>query len=239
VSFIHALRYSICAIANAVQTVIAIIIVLAVGCVAPENYGYLWLAGAIAAGVMLLIATGYFIVRKQKNVDWVSAKIGKLARFFEKRAKAKGKTTRFQAESVQRYFADLRNDYLALCRNRRILWKPVIWGALFSFLELATYWVVGIAMGHPEILPQIMIAEGIASVVGTVLVTPGGLGGYEGAMVVVLAATGVDLSVATIVVVVTRIAVLSGTILSGLGFYQQALMSRNDKFSVQEEAAKK
>ena len=114
----------------------------------------------------------------------------------------------------------------------------MIWGALFSFLELATYWVVGIAMGHPEILPQIMIAEGIASVVGTVLVTPGGLGGYEGAMVVVLAATGVDLSVATIVVIVTRIAVLTGTILSGLGFYQQALMSRHDKFSVEEEASK-
>ena len=239
VSFIHALRYSICAVANAVQTIIAIVIVLAVGCVAPENYGYLWLAGVIAAGVMLLIATGYLIVCKQKNVDWVSVKIEKLAKFFEERAKAKGKTTRFRAESVQRFFADLRNDYLALRRNRKILWKPVVWGALFSFLELATYWVVGIAMGHPEILPQIMIAEGIASVVGTVLVTPGGLGGYEGAMIAVLAATGVDLSVATIVVVVTRIVVLTGTILSGLGFYQQALMSRSDKFSVEEKALKK
>ena len=79
-----------------------------------------------------------------------------------------------------------------------------------------------------------MIAEGIASVVGTVLITPGGMGGYEGAFIVVLAATGVDLSVATIVVVVTRIIVMAGTILSGMGFYQQALMSREDKFKVEE-----
>ena len=236
VSFIHALRYSICAVANAVQTVIAIVIVLAAGCVAPENYGYLWLAGIIAAGVMLLIFTGYMIVRKQKNVDWVSGKLSKLANYFDQRAKKRGKKSRFRAESVQKFFVDLRNDYLALRRNRRILWKPVVWGALFSFLELATYWVVGIAMGHPEILPQIMIAEGIASVVGTVLVTPGGLGGYEGAMVAVLGATGVSLSAATIVVIVTRIVVLTATILSGLGFYQQALMSRSDKFSVPEGA---
>ena len=230
VSFIHALRYAICAIMNAIQTVIAIIIVLFAKCVAPENYWYLWLAGGIALGVQALILTGYLIVRKQKNIDWVMGKIKKIAGFWTK----KFKKSRFNPESAEKFFADLRQDYLALQRNKKMLWKPAIWGLIFSFLELATYWVVGIAMGHPEILPQIMIAEGIASVVGTVLITPGGMGGYEGAFIVVLAATGVDLSVATIVVVVTRIIVMAGTILSGMGFYQQALMSREDKFKVEE-----
>ena len=117
-------------------------------------------------------------------------------------------------------------------RDKNILKKPIIWGFVFSFLELATYWVVGCALGHPEILPQIMIAEGVASVVGTVMVTPGGLGGYEGAFVAVLVATGVDLSIATIVVIVTRIVVLTLTIMSGLGFYQQALMSSDSRFDV-------
>ena len=229
VSFIHALRYAICAIMNAIQTVIAIIIVLIAGCVAPENYWYLWLAGLIALGVQALIFTGYLIVRKQKNIDWVMRKIKKLAAFWTK----KFKKSQFNPDSAEKFFTDLRQDYLALRRNKKMLWKPALWGLIFSFLELATYWVVGIAMGHPEILPQIMIAEGIASVVGTVLITPGGMGGYEGAFIVVLAATGVDLSIATIVVVVTRIVVMAGTILSGLGFYQQALMSREDKFRVE------
>ena len=113
-----------------------------------------------------------------------------------------------------------------------MLWRPVVWGAFYSFLELATYWVVASALGHPEVLPQIMIAEGVASVVGTVMVTPGGMGGYEAAMVTVMVATGVDLSTATITVVVTRVFVLVGTILSGYGFYQHSLMSRKDKFKV-------
>jgi uncharacterized membrane protein YbhN (UPF0104 family) len=95
--------------------------------------------------------------------------------------------------------------------------------------------VIACALGHPEILPQIMIAEGIASVVGTVMVTPGGMGGYEGAFVAALMATGVDLQTATITVVVTRIFVLVGTIVSGWGFYQHALMSREDKFQAPTE----
>ena len=64
------------------------------------------------------------------------------------------------------------------------------------------------------------------------MVTPGGLGGYEGAMVLIMVATGVNPSVAVITVIVTRICVLLGTILSGWGFYQHALMSRKDKFKV-------
>lgn len=40
VSFIHALRYAICAIMNTIQTFIAIAIVLIVGCVPKENYWY-------------------------------------------------------------------------------------------------------------------------------------------------------------------------------------------------------
>ena len=138
-------------------------------------------------------------------------------------------------ENVAKFFGDLREDYLNLKKNRRILGKPMIWGLFYSFLELATYWVIACALGHPEILPQIMIAEGIASVVGTVMVTPGGMGGYEGAFIAAMVATGVDIHTATITVIVTRVFVLIGTIVSGYGFYQHALMSREDKFEVPKD----
>ncbi|MBR1939676.1 flippase-like domain-containing protein [Candidatus Saccharibacteria bacterium] len=230
ISFIHALRYGICAIANTVQTFIAIVIVMIAGCVQPNNYWALRLAAAIAVGIWVLLLVCWLIVRKQKNVDWLSTNATKFVnRVIRKLTRGKRRKV-LNEDSVVRFFGDLRNDYLWIRRNRKILGGPIIWGAIFSFLELATYWVVGIAMGHPEILPQIMIAEGIASVVGTVVPTPGGLGGYEGAMVAVMAATGVDLSVSIIVVAVTRVCVLLGTILSGWGFYQAALMKREDKF---------
>ena len=144
-------------------------------------------------------------------------------------------------ESVSKFFTDLRSDYVMLRKNGKALWRPALWGGIYSFLELAVYWVVGCSFGHPEILPQIMIAEGVASVVGLVMVTPGGIGGYEAAMIAVMAATGVDLSIATAIVVVTRVCIFAGTIISGWGFYQGALMGRKDKFDVkitEEEISK-
>ena len=230
ISFIHILRYGICAVGNALQTIIAIIIVLATHQVIQGGFWALWLAAFVAFGIIGLIIVAWLIVRKQKNIDWLSATATKFINKVVRRI-SRGKKRKFlKEENVTKFFADLREDYLNLKKNRRILWKPMIWGLFYSFLELATYWVVGCALGHPEILPQIMIAEGIASVVGTVMVTPGGMGGYEGAFVAALVATGVGFQVATITVVVTRIFVLVGTVVSGWGFYQQALMSREDKF---------
>ena len=189
----------------------------------------------MAGGIIGLIIVCWLIVRKQKNIDWLSATATKFINKVVRRLSRGKKRKILSEENVVKFFGDLREDYLNLKKNRRILWKPMAWGLFYSFLELATYWVIACALGHPEILPQIMIAEGIASVVGTVMVTPGGMGGYEGAFVAALMATGVDLQTATITVVVTRIFVLVGTIVSGWGFYQHALMSREDKFQAPTE----
>ena len=239
VSFIHVLRYAISALANTIQTWIAIVIVIIAGCVRPDGDWALWLAGGVALGIELVILIAWLIIRRQKTVDWFAATASRVINKVISWVTRGHKRVFLREEVVNNFFSDLRGDYLAIKRNRKILWRPVLWGAVYAFLELATYWVVACAMGHPEILPQIMIAEGIASVVGTIIVTPGGVGGYEGAMVAVMVATGVDLSVATIVVVVTRIMVLLGTIVSGWGFYQHALMSRDDRFVVPGEDPKR
>ena len=223
------------------QTVIAIGIIICTGQLVAGGTWALLLAAGIAFGVIGLIVVAWLIVRKQKNVDWLSTTA---TNFINKvmRKITRGKKRKYlKEEDVTRFFGDLRADYLQLKSNRRILWKPFLWGFIYSFLELATYWVVGCAMGHPEILPQIMIAEGVGSVVGTVLVTPGGVGGYEAAFIAVLAATGVPLHVATITVIVTRVCVLLGTIVCGFVPYQMALLSRPDKFDakkVEQEIAK-
>ncbi len=230
ISFIHILRYAICALANTAQTFIAIAIVLFAGCVLPGKHWTLGLAALIALGIQLLILTVCLIVRKQKRIDWLSDKATKFVNGIMRKISRGKKRKILKENTVSKFFGDLRGDYLHMKQNKRILWKPAIWGAFYSFLELATYWVVACSLGHPEVLPQIMIAEGVASVVGTVMVTPGGLGGYEGAMVLIMVATGVAPSVAMITVIVTRICVLLGTVISGWGFYQHALMSREDKF---------
>ena len=240
-SFAHALRYAICAIGNTVQTFIAICIVLVMKSYNPDQTWALWLAAILALGTQLLIFVGWRIVRRQKNVDWLSDKASRGINKVVRKVTRGKKHQILKEESVSKFFTDLRSDYVMLRKNGKALWRPAFWGGIYSFLELAVYWVVGCSFGHPEILPQIMIAEGVASVVGLVMVTPGGIGGYEAAMIAVMAATGVDLSIATAIVVVTRVCIFAGTIISGWGFYQGALMGRKDKFDVkvtEEEMSK-
>lgn len=236
VSFIHVLRYAISALANSLQTWVALAIVLIMGSTIPGGEWALWVGAAVAGGIMTVILVAFLIVRSQKTVDkfadWASKTVNHFVRWITRGKKR----VVLHEDKVNEFFSDLRGDYLAIMRNKKILIKPVVWGFLYAFLEIATYWVVAIAMGRPEILPQIMIAESVASIVGTILVTPGGVGGYEGVMIAMMVALGVDLSTATIVVVVTRVVVMVGTIVSGWGFYQQALMSRKDKFDAKASA---
>jgi len=230
VSFIHVLRYMISGFAKTVQIWIALVIVLVAGVVIPGGEWAIWVAVGVALGVELVILVAWLIVRNRKTVEgfaqWVSKATNWLVRWLTRGRKR----VLLREESVGNYFSDLRGDYLAIKRNKDMLKKPILWGALFVLLEAITYWVVAIAMGRPEILPQIMIAEGVASFVGLVLITPGGVGGYEALMIGMMVALGVDLSTATVVVITTRVIVMLGTFVSGWGFYQQALLSHEDKF---------
>ena len=137
---------------------------------------------------------------------------------------------------LSEFCEEIHGDFLEARHNRKVIKKPVFWGILYSFLEVATYWVVAISMGHPELLPQIMVAEAVGSVLGAIIPTPGGAGGYEASMAGVMWALGVDFGLATAVVVTTRVIVLVGTIVSGYGFYQHAIakLGKGDKAEIAE-----
>lgn len=239
VGFVHGLRYAICVWANTVQTLIAIVIVTLTHSVREEGRWVVWFALAIAVVTEVFITLIFVIASKKRYIDWFSRNfvrgINKIVGVitFGKRKNM------LKKEKFERFFGDLHQDYLKIRQNRRILWKPIFWGGLYSFLELAAYWVVGIALGHPEIMPQVMLAEGAAGAVSLIWPTPGGVGGYEATMIMVMYLGGADLSIATIVVIATRVCTIAGTFLSGWGLYQHALLSRKDKFSIEEKIGSK
>ena len=127
----------------------------------------------------------------------------------------------------------MHHDLTIARRNKKLLVKPILWGVLYGFLEFATFWIVGISMGHPEILPYVMIGVALASVVGSVMPTPGGAGGYEGVMIL-----GMEVGLSTAIVVTTRVIILVGTIASGYGFYQHAISKLGRPKSNQPEVSK-
>ena len=235
-SFMYLLRYIITVLANQVQTIIAIAALFIMGGLSDGAIWMLGIVGATCVAVIALVVFAIVVLGSRKRIDNFSDKSTKFVNWLVKKVTFGHKQQVLKYETVHTYFLDIHKDLIAARENRKILARPIIWGIIYSFLEVATYWIVGTSMGHPEILPQVMVAEAIGSVVGAVLVTPGGMGGYEGAIIFIMSALGVEVGLATAVVVTTRVVVLLGTVTSGYGFYQHAIskIGRKDKAEIEK-----
>lgn len=222
-SFMYALRYIITIVANQTQTLFAILILILCAAVPNEGWWVIGLTTLISLGVIAVLVVAIVIASSKKRINWFAKIASKTINTVVRTVTFGHKRQLFSAEAIQKYFLDIYHDLTIAKKNKRILVHPIKWGIIYSFLEVATYWLVGISMGHWEILPQIMVAEALASVVGAVMLTPGGVGGYEGVMIFIMSTLGVDPGLATAVVITTRVVVLVGTIVSGYGFYQNAI----------------
>jgi uncharacterized protein (TIRG00374 family) len=153
--------------------------------------------GKIVAGIINRIIS-FLTLRKKRNV--ISSKI------------------------IANFFIEMHDEYLILRREPKILIKPFLWGLLFNALDATLFFVTFLAFGvfvNPAI---ILIAYGLASLAGAVVVTPGGAGAYEAIMVSFISGAGVSAGVVIAAVIVTRVIVLMGTIGFGYIFYQLALL---------------
>ena len=198
----------------------------------------IWLVGAMSIGIIAAIAILIAIVSSRKMIRWAAKELTAFSNWFVKTITFGKKKQVLELEKVNKYFMDLHEDFLTAKKDKKLLVKPVIWGFLYNFLEIATYEIVALSLGHGEIFPQIMVAEALGSLVGAVLPTPGGVGGYEGSMITVMCILGTNLAVASTVVIVTRVIVLLNTIVSGYGFYQNAIskIGKADKKKVFESS---
>ena len=70
---------------------------------------------------------------------------------------------------------------------------------------------------------MLLIGYGVAGLASLAAFTPGGAGVYEAIMIIFLSMTGVSAEVAIAGIVLTRVILLTGTILFGYIFYQNAL----------------
>ena len=238
VSFMYILRYLITILANQTQTIFAIIFLIITSSVPANAYWMIWLVGAMSVGIIAAIAILITIVSSRKMIRWAAKELTAFANWLVKTITFGKKKQVLELEKVNKYFMDLHEDFLTAKKDKKLLVKPVIWGFLYNFLEIATYEIVALSLGQGEIFPQIMVAEALGSLVGAVLPTPGGVGGYEGSMITVMCILGTNLAVASTVVIVTRVIVLLNTIVSGYGFYQNAIskIGKADKKKVFESS---
>ena len=235
-SFMYLLRYLITIIANQTQTLIAITILLISQSFPAENSWILWLVALSCIGVVTACFVAIFVISSKKRISWFAKLVSSLVNWLVKTITFGHKQQLLKESDVKSYCNELHESYEEAHKNRRILIHPILWGIVYSFFEVATYWIVATSMGHFEIFPAILVGEAIGSVFGAILPTPGGVGGYEGSMVFIMSLLGVEIGLATAVVVTTRMAVLIGTITSGYGFYQHAIstIGKKDKKDIEK-----
>lgn len=179
-------------------------------------------ASMLLTVILAAIVAAIFLLGSQKRLDKFEAILDNLLN--KRITKWFGRKKPFiRRESMHQFFADLHSDYLILKEDPRCLVKPFWWGIVFNIAETMMYFVAFLSLGVFVNPAPILIANGLAGLIGTFLVTPGGAGGYEAAMILFLGSAGVAPSIAVAGVLLTRSVLLLVTIFSGYVFYNAAM----------------
>jgi uncharacterized protein (TIRG00374 family) len=183
----------------------------------------------LSVGALLIILVLSWILGNRKRIDWAGQTISRFVNFVV-RILTFGRKKRLLTEvKVDEFLGDMHKDFVELLRNKKALVAPLLWAAFYVICDTATFFVVFLALGVGVDFGAVLIAQILASVVGTVVQTPGnGAGFYEATMTGFFALLGVPVATALAAALMTRIAVLLGTIIFGWAFYQHALTTGGD-----------
>ena len=222
-SFLYIFRYTITTIINYLQALLAVIILFALGQIPSSAMWVVPIALIMNVGVFIGLAMIVFVASSQKRIDFFSKIITKIANKFIQIITFGRQKSVVNYAKINHYLSDIHDSVLLARREKSRLVKPALWGFVYSFCEIGTYYIVAISLGRPALLPFIMIGEAIGSVFDGIV--PYGL--YELGMAGVMIALGVDFATATIVTVMTRVITLLFTIVTGYLPYRQTIMKGN------------
>lgn len=224
-SFLYLFRYAITTVINYMQALIAILVLLGLRLI-PDNARWIIpVALLMNFGVFLFLWFVVFVASSKKRIDFFASVATRVSNVTVRFLTFGHKKAIMRSDKIQAYFADIHDSVQIAKKNKSYLKGPLTWGVIFSFSEIATYWIVAISLGRPELLPFIMVGEAIGSVFDGIV--PYGL--YELGMAGVMIALGVDFPTATIVTVMTRVITLLFTIASGSYPYYEAIRGKDGK----------
>ncbi len=223
-SFLYIFRYAMTTVVNYAQALVAILILFALDLVPAEAQWIIPVSLIMNAGVFLALFVVIFVASSKTRIEKFSKVSAKISGGLIRVVTFGKKKEIVEYEKISAYFSDIHESVRIAKDNKRYLKKPIIWGFVFSFCEVATYWIVAISLGRPELLPYIMVGEAIGSVFDGIV--PYGL--YELGMAGVMIALGVEFPVATIITVMTRVITLMFTIVSGSVPYYRAIRSKKN-----------
>ena len=166
-------------------------------------------------GTIFLVGSSKRLEKFEKFLDLVVNK--KIAKLF-RRSKPY-----IDKDKMHAFFADLHEDYRTLRADPKCLVRPFWWGIVFNLAETLMFFVTFLSLGTFVNPAPILIALGLAALVSILLVTPGGAGGYEAAVILFLTSAGVSPAIAVAGVLLARTSLIILTIASGYILYNSAM----------------
>ena len=122
-------------------------------------------------------------------------------------------------ESAASVMEHLRDRVRGLLAEREVLKQVVLWGTVNWLLDLLALWLFLRAFGGSISFDGLLVAFGLANVLASIPITPGGLGIVEGVYIPTLVGFGVPVATATVTVLTYRIAQFWLPILMGAVSY--------------------
>ena len=189
----------------------------------------------VSAGIATLMigasAAAIYFIHGEDRIQVAAIWITKAADFLTHKVTRGRRISKVKSQRIETYLLRVREDYIVLMQNKQNLLKPFIWGIVFTLAEVAMFWVAFWALGTQVNPAPILIAYGVATIAGFVVLTPGGSGAYEALMVGFLAVAGIAQDIAIAGIVLTRVIILMFVLSVGYVLYQLALIKygKNDR----------
>ena len=191
-----------------------------------ENRTASWVVVSAAIGItslVFLVVFGSFLIKSRERMKSFAGFLTQNLNYLVKKITLGKKTKAFELTRVEKFFIDFHEDFMVLRADKTLLRRPIAWSFAFNIFEILLFMVAFWALGtfiNPAVL---LIAYGAATLAGLVMFTPGGAGAYEAIMIGILTASGVNGGVAFAGVILARVILLVGTLISGFVVYQRAL----------------
>ncbi|MFZ2544764.1 MAG: lysylphosphatidylglycerol synthase transmembrane domain-containing protein [Candidatus Saccharimonadales bacterium] len=185
-------------------------------------------SAGLFSSIVSIILLAMFLLSSKPRIDifgdWMYQFVNMAVRkmTFGKRRKL------LRKEVIEEFLDDMHRDYLELRHDKKLLVKPLLWGVVYTLADAGLFMITFLALGEFFNPAPILIAYGVASLVGFFVLTPGGAGAYEAIMVTFLAFAGIAGGVAIAGILLTRVVLLIGTIGLGYFFYQHSLAKYGD-----------
>lgn len=176
----------------------------------------------LVSTIIIAMMIVWYVIDSERRMEKFSALVSSSVNWLG-RVVLRRKKDILKKRQVKHFFSELQDDYQALKREPRLLIRPFLWGIVFNVTEVSLFFFTFLALGSLVNPATILLAIGIAALVGAFLITPGGAGGYEAVMVLILTGAGVPGATAIAGVLLGRVILILLTIASGYMFYHLAL----------------